>query len=68
MNIPANAGKPFSFGDDEAIRELYAKHRSVALIAATLQRTEAGIKARLERLGLVKAGRVLRKQAAMGAS
>jgi hypothetical protein len=63
-NIPVNAGKPFTAADDQTIREMHSKGASVASIAGALCRTEPGIEARLEKLGLRK-GVVMAKPAAI---
>lgn len=64
MTFPRNAGQPFTAADDKEIRQMHTKRFTVAQIAARLERTEAGIKARLERLELVKSN-VLDKQRAL---
>ena len=64
MNTQTNAGKPFTDRDDATIRRMHGDGSSVREIAADLFRTEAGITARLERLGL-RPSKVLAKQAAL---
>jgi IS30 family transposase len=63
MNTP-NAGKPFTVQDDTQIRVKHGEGSSVKEIASDLGRTESGIVARLERLGL-RPSKVLAKQAAL---
>lgn len=64
MALPANTGKVFSDLDDEMIRAMHAAKASHAEIAAKLERTEQGVRARLERLGLRK-GKTIARQAAL---
>jgi hypothetical protein len=64
MNIAKNAGQPFTAQDDQAIREMHAACANAKEIAARLERTEPGINARLERLGLRK-GNTMAKQSAL---
>lgn len=65
MNTKANAGKPFTHQDDATIRRMHGEGSSISEIAADMLRTEAGITARLERLGLRAPGPIMRKQAAI---
>ena len=46
-------GRPWTEAHDESLKELYFNHVSVAEIAASLKRTEEGIRARLKKLGLI---------------
>lgn len=67
MTLPANAGQAFTDQDDATIRTMHKAKASVTEIAVALQRTEKGIAARLERLGL-RRGKVAARQAAFLAS
>jgi len=51
---PENEGRAWTDAHTECLVELYQKQVPVSEIAVTLQRTEAGIKARLVKLGLIK--------------
>lgn len=62
MSIPKNAGQPFTAKDDQSIVAMHSAGCTPEKIAADLLRTVAGIRARLERLGLC-AGTMAKKQA-----
>lgn len=62
LGIPARAGQEFTTGDDNAIREMFAAGKDAGAIAVALERTDGGIHARMQRLGLIHDGGILRKQ------
>lgn len=49
-----SVGKSFTDADDAAVCQMHAQRMPVSVIAEKLGRTEAAIKARVERLGLKK--------------
>lgn len=53
-NLPANVGKPWSDEENNALVAEFNAGRALADIASLHQRTQAGIQARLEKLGLVQ--------------
>lgn len=53
---PANIGKPWSDAHDEQLRKLVAEGHPHAEIAKRLERTEAGVAARIETLKIFKGG------------
>lgn len=53
-NMPTNAGKPWSKEDEDLLIELYQSGSSKKEICNTLQRTVAGIAARLVHLGIIE--------------
>jgi hypothetical protein len=54
--LPANVGKPWSEEENNALIAEFKAGRAMAEMASLHQRTQAGIQARLEKLGLVPAG------------
>lgn len=53
-NLPANAGKPWDKRETELLLTEFQAGKTFAEIAERLQRTEGGIQARLEKLGLIQ--------------
>ena len=53
-NLPANAGKPWSKEDEDLLVNLYHSGTSKKDICKALQRSEAGIAARLVHLGIIE--------------
>lgn len=51
--LPANVGKPWSEEENNALIAEFKAGRAMAEMASLHQRTQAGIQARLEKLGLV---------------
>ena len=60
--MPANAGKAWSKQDDDLLTNLYQSGTSKKDICGILQRTEAGIAARLVRLRLIDKRDVFRSR------
>jgi hypothetical protein len=56
--LPANVGKPWSEDENNALIAEFHAGRAMADIASMHQRTQAGIQARLEKLGLVQPAHV----------
>ncbi len=52
-NLPDNAGKPWSKGEEERLKELYNSGLSKKDISKELCRTIGSISSRLNRLGLI---------------
>lgn len=52
--LPANVGKPWSEDENNALIAEFHAGRAMSDIASLHQRTQAGIQARLEKLGLVQ--------------
>ena len=52
--LPANVGKPWSEEENNALIAEFHEGRAMSEIASLHQRTQAGIQARLEKLGLVQ--------------
>ncbi len=52
--LPANVGKSWTQPEDEALIAEFHAGRKLGELAALHQRTQAGIQARLEKLGLVE--------------
>lgn len=52
--LPANVGKPWSEDENNALVAEFHAGRAMSEIAILHQRTQAGIQARLEKLGLVQ--------------
>lgn len=59
-SVPANAGKPWSEEEDQALLAEFDEGRSIAELAEAHGRTQAGIQARLERHGRIQAPFVTR--------
>jgi hypothetical protein len=55
-NMPANAGKPWNDGEDEQLLREFDRGQPLEKLAQMHGRTVAGIQARLERHGRIKAG------------
>ncbi len=53
-NLPANVGKPWSEDENNALIAEFHSGRALTDIASLHQRTQAGIQARLEKLGLLQ--------------
>lgn len=53
-NLPANVGKPWSEDENNALIAEFHAGRALPDIASMHQRTQAGIQARLEKLGLLQ--------------
>lgn len=53
-SLPANVGKPWSEEENNALVGEFHAGRGLADIASLHQRTQAGIQARLEKLGLLQ--------------
>lgn len=49
--LPRKVGKPWGLAEDEELLRAFAAGEPLAVIAARLERTRAGIRARLERHG-----------------
>ena len=56
--MPANVGKPWSEEENSALIAEFHSGRALADIASLHRRTQAGIQARLEKLGLVQPAHV----------
>ena len=54
-NLPENAGKPWSAGDDETLAKRFDEATEVPALAQEFKRTQEAIKARLVRLGKLDA-------------
>lgn len=52
--MPANVGKPWSGDEDQALIGEFNAGRKLGELAILHQRTQAGIQARLEKLGLIE--------------
>lgn len=52
--LPANVGKPWTSSEDEALVAEFHAGKKLGELAVLHQRTQAGIQARLEKLGLVE--------------
>ena len=59
-NMPANAGKPWTKEDEDLLIRLYQSGASKKDICKTLQRTAAGIAARLVHLGMIESRDIFR--------
>ncbi|HEU4653681.1 MAG TPA: hypothetical protein VFS47_06830 [Steroidobacteraceae bacterium] len=55
-NLPSNAGKPWNDGEDERLLREFDRGQPLEKLAEMHGRTVAGIQARLERHGRIKAG------------
>jgi len=53
FGIPARACQPFTTGDDNAIREMFAESKDAGAIATALERTDGGVYRRMQILGLI---------------
>lgn len=53
-NMPANAGKPWTKGDENLLIDLYQSGAGKRDICIALQRTESGVAARLVLLGIIE--------------
>lgn len=51
--VPLRSGEPYSDAEDALVRDMHGRGCTVVEMAASLQRTEPGVQARLEKLGLV---------------
>ena len=59
-NMPANAGKPWAKEDEDLLVKLYHSGAAKKDICKTLQRTEAGVAARLVHLAIIENREVFR--------
>ena len=60
--LPANAGKPWSKEDEDSLVSLYRSGAPKMDICKTLQRTEAGVAARLVHLGVIDNRDIFRRR------